>query len=582
MMPSQQIQPAAAAPPLVPPKGSLGSAGATPSALDTEGQILDRLDMHFDKDQKNINYNLRLVTANALDLDGTGLTAIKTETERGDVLKRGWEEGRYNPITTDTHMQAKSLTINEPDLHWSKCLGKEPEITALIRQAHYIKNYREQFWQEMYLAKILDMLITGEGSVQAGVRDGKVFMEYADSLLVSWDTAFKEPHLKRFVFRDRAMTKAEALRRYPKMAEFTSKLRPDGRGGEASVKITFYFSKTTMAVLFGKNFLIKPQRSPYPCIPLRQKVLFREPSVKHPTGLVDKQIGTAQLMMRLRRSMSQIALRGVPVGVALGQFASGNLDKIESGEEGQVLRSESQGASFEWKEGAKLPAAFLELENMLRQAHTAESGSSDFQRGQTDTKVDFASQLALIAQQSGAIGQFTASQHEQGVADDARLFMEIAAMYEKGPVSLNIKGAQVDFDQMMPIGVQLGADGDLEIRPLIHKAPAQKLQETMIFIEVVNLVAGSPPGLARILIDQACTAFEVDDKDEYLTAYDDALKAQADERQQAMAIQLQSSGGGAQGAGGGAKAAEQIPGAPPKMPQPNPTMNRPAAALQPK
>lgn len=556
------------------PQSGMNSAVPTaPSSLDTTGMILDRLAMHFEKDQKDINYNLRLVTANVLDLDGDGFAAIKTEAERGDVLKRGWEEGRHNPITTNTHVQAKSLTINEPDLRWSKCLGKNPSVTALVRREYYLKCYREQFWQEMNLAKILDMLITGEATVQAGVRDSKCFMEYADALLVSWDTAYKEPHLKRFVFRDRPMTISEAVQRYPAITTMVPPLGKDGRGGEKTIKITFYFSKTTMAILYGTQFLVQPQRNPYPGIPLRQTTLFREPSVKHATGMVEKQIGTAQLHMRIRRAMSQIALRGNPVGLARGEFAKGDLDRIESGAEGVIARALGQ-ASFEWTKGAEMPAAFLELDEMLQQALTAESGVNDFQNGRTDTKVDFASQLALIAQQSGAIGQYTATRFEYGVGEDARLFMGVAEMYEKGPVRLNVQGTEVDFDEMMPINAQLGMDGDIEVRPLIHKAPAQKLQETMIFIEVINLVAGSPPGLARILIDQACTAFEVDNKDDYLSAYDTALQQQAAAAAQDRAVQLATAQGPAKAGAPKGGGTIQIPGAPARQPQPGPRLSR--------
>ena len=396
--------------------------------LDTPGMILERVKVHDDQDHKQTVYGLRLLVSNWLDLTTDNASALPSRGDGryADVTNTNWEEGRHNSISTTTHVQVKSLVFGEPDLKWTDCTGDDPDITSAVRAAYYLHYWRKQRWAFLYQQKLLDILCGGAGYTQIGIRNGGLFMEWADALDVGEDTAFKEEHLKRFRWRDKHLPKEEALRLYPKLSEHLKAIDANGKGGEEIVTIRCYFSKSTAAVLYKNNIIDGPKPNPYGEIPIRKTSLLHNLSSKHPSGMVEHQVGTHRLELRLQRYFRDTVLKNIPVGFLKGTWDENTVDALMNGEEGTILRSNASGSEFGYAQGAEIQNSALQLAEMVRQWSGSESGVNDFQQGRTDTKVDFASQLSFIAQQSGVQGSFTAQCHEEGLKADARLFLKIA------------------------------------------------------------------------------------------------------------------------------------------------------------
>lgn len=509
--------------------------------LDTEGVILERLKLHVDQDHKNIQYGMRLILANYLDLttDGNTKTAQATEGRYNDILNKRWEEGRHNPIQTNTLIQVKSLVFSEPDIKWSGCTGKHPMLVSETRKAYYLKYWREQNWDYLYKEKLLDLLTGGESSVQVGVREGKPFMEWLDCLGVTWDTAYKDPAKKRFVFVDKEMPISDALRYYPKLAGKVKMPGKDGVGGEAQIVVTFYWSNTTSAV-FYKKAGIELGPNPYGKIPVVLTTLIHLLSSKYAAGMVETQIGTYKEHLRAQRYFRETWIKGVGVDVLKGSgWDEESLDDWADGVEGTLIRTSNPSADFDRVPAVPLADGALKRYEQLNQNLNSESGVNDFMRSQTDTQVDFASQLAYIAQESGVQGKFTAQVHEHGLKEDARLFMEIAARFEQGPITLSVQGQDFTFDKQNPIRPLLGSDGEIEVKPMTYKSPAQKLQETMILGQVLAIGMTLPPPLMMMYIDQCLTAYEIDSKDDILEQIQEMQQAQAQAQQQSLQQAMQ-------------------------------------------
>lgn len=508
--------------------------------LETEAAILERLKVYEDKDHKDVLYGLRLLVANYLDLttDQSARTPAKIDGRYGDILNKRWEEGRHNSLATNTLIQVKSLVFAEPDIKWTGCTGKNPVRVSQVRSQYYLKYWREQSWEHLYRRKLLDLIVCGIGNVQVGTRDGGLFMEWVDSLDVTWDNAYKEPHLKRFVYRDIHLPISSALRYFPKLR---GKVRmPDpktGEGGETIVTVRVYWSKTTTATIFKNEIVDGPKANPYGQIPIRLTQMIHQLSAKHPSGIVEAQVGTHKLDLRLQRYFRNTVLTGVPVGVAIGHWNEEALDDLIDGKEGTILRSTGLGSEFKYAAGAEIQRSALELQKMVSQQQNSESGVNDFMRSQTDTNVDFASQLAYIAQESGVQGKFTAQVHAEGLKDDARLFMSIASRFEPGPITLSIEEADITFDQSMPINPLLGDDGQISVKPMEYKSPEQKLQAQMILGNVLAIGANLPPGFQEQYWLSCLHAAEVDNVDDWMAALKAGQQQMAQQQAQMAAAQ---------------------------------------------
>lgn len=556
--------------PAMPPAMPAAPALPPPTNLDSQEIILERRKEHLDEQHREIVYGLRRVAADQLDITTTASIEKPTRTDGkyADWLKNHWEEGRHNSIRVNTHLQAKALVFNEPEIKWRNCKVQDPaedDLISKIRNAYYLNLWRSQRLADTYRLKLLDMLVSGEGNIACWKIDNGLAVEYLDSLDVTWDPSYKEPHKRRYVYVDRHMPMTDALSRFPGLNKYITPPAPGKSGGEKNCTLTLYYSKTTYAVLYKTNFVQVPIPNPLNRIPVRVSELFRELSTKFATGMVELQIGTHKLDLRIQRALREIALRCLPVGVLTGQWEEDAVTDLEDAEEAVIIRSLTPSAGFSWAPAAELPATLLEVQAMVNQQMNAESGTNDFQRGQTDTKVDFASQLAYIAQQSGVLGRYAAQQHEDGIREDAAMIMEIAAMIEEGPLTLVIDGHQIDFDQLTPIKPLLGGDGDIILTPggMEYKSPAQKIQEWMVLTEALGQATLLPPGIREHIMEATLKAFDVDNADEWIAEMQQAeMQQQMMQAQMAMAQQPQQGG---------------IPG--PKVVQPN---NKPGQIPGPK
>jgi len=520
-------------------------AAVPADALDSEKSILERRKVGKDDKHRQKVYQLRRVAANMLDITSAGsyTQPKKGEGNFADEENDTFEEARHNPVSSNIDIQAQSLSFSAPDVSWK---AVRPG-TSFTRRAWYLEMYKRQNYGEMYQWALLDLIIGGEGNIFGGVRDGEPFLEWADDLDVQWDTAFKEWHKKRFVYYTKHLPAAEAVRHYPELAK---KLRvTEENAGEKIVDVTCYWSKTTEAVLYKDEFIVKPKPNEYGRIPGIQGRLFLKPGQKYATGSVENQMGTLQLILRLQRAQREVALRaGSPVGEVRGPVAEGNIEQIESGEEAVILRFATADGEFNWKDGANMPEVLEKAyDRAISQTLPAESGVDPFMLSQTDVDVDFASQLSFMAGRSGVRGKHTALRFEEMVKDSINLLMDIGAKFAP-PMKLYVQDTEIDFAEMMPmadgrnaLAGLLGSDGEILFKPgsMEFKSPAQKLQEVGVFGSVLQTAQALPPALQPQFISLAAEAFEVDNPDDWAAAVQESILQQQMMQQQATLMGAQ-------------------------------------------
>jgi hypothetical protein len=520
----------------------VGLKEITPDEVESKAVILERKKLSEDVIHRQKLWNLRMVASNVLDITTAGTYSYprRTEGNYGDVEPTDVELGRHNAVTANIDVLVQSLSFGAPDIAWRFVhQGK-----SLVRRAWYLDIYERQDHRGSFQMALADMLISGDGNIVGGVRDGEPFIEYADALDCQWDNAFKEPHLKRFVYHTRHIPLSVAAAAYPELAKIMH-YKPGDTGGEKIVDITNYWSKNTRAVLYKDAFIVEPRKNEYGRIPIVQKVLTRRPSLKYSKGIVEDQLGSLQTMFRCQRALNEIALRaGSPVGVARGKIQEPNIDRLESGEEAVILRFADKDGDFEWKEGAREPSAMLKLYEMTQANLQAESGVDPFMLSQTDVQVDFASQLSFMAGRSGVRGKAMALAFEELVKDSIQLLMDIGRKFAP-PVALYVGDTEVDFETeplvhdggqtMNALQAMLGSDGEIIFKPgaMEYQSPAQKLQQVMVFGQVLQGGLALPEDLQPYYVDLACRAYEVDDPEEW----SQAIKNTIDKKHELAAAQ---------------------------------------------
>jgi len=508
------------------------SSPKTRTHLTPKELILERLRVSKDPARKARIYALRRIAANILDLDSYQPNLSEEISDYPDLVPSIYEEGRHNQVAVNTQIQAKSLVFNLPNPRWSNVA--DPVISE-IRAAYFKERWRKLRYDLMYREVLMDALICGEGNIDLGVRGGEPFQEWGNTLEITWDPSYRHPHEKRYRFREKCLPLGDALTFYPALASKIPLHSP--KDAEKNVKITVYFDETTKAVLYRNEFLewtLNPYGGRIPGIMLP---LFLKPSIKYPTGLVEEQLGLHRLMLRLQRKFREVARRtGSPVGVATGNFNEADLDELSSGKEGVILRSPAPTSSFRWEPGGEISNTELLLYKMMEQWLNATSGVHEFQQGRTDTQVEFATQLGLLAQMSGVQGKYVQIVFEEMIKESILWEMRLAK-WNDSPMSLVIQNTLIEFDEFNPIQPFLGTDGELELAPggTSYKSPAQKLQEAIVLAQALALSNSLPQPIQPLYLDLVLQAAEVQNKNEWLENLERVQKeAQAFEKQLAQ------------------------------------------------
>lgn len=510
--------------------------GLTPSSI-----IQERLKVHVRENQthKDKIYRLRLLVANHLAAAGYGVANHQVARNYPDQDVTSWEEARHNPLTVNTIIQAKSLAFQVPETEWQQV----PTEVSLVRKAYYEAEYDRLRLEEAYQGQVLDLITCGEACTISGVRDSKCFTEYGDILNMTWDGAFRESHRKRFVFCDKQLPKMIALQLFPQLERIINWNRFDTRGAEEPIVLTYYYDQTTFAVFYKQTSVVSPQPNPYERIPVSYSYFFRKPSIEYPTGVAEEQLGNLRLVFRLQRALREKALRaGTLVGVLKGPIQDAKMETVKQDLENAkecVIVSMPPGGDFSWESPSPITEVEIGAYERAIQSMSSESGVDEFQRAQTDTKVDFASRLQLIAQKAGAQGDYAAQRAEVATMESIKLQLDIAKLNENRNLLLEIDGAMIEFNEMAPIKPLLGSDGKLIFKKSGRYEPVDaKLQQVGLLASILQEAAAMPLPLQVRFLRLALEAAEIDDRKEWIEEYEYALQQQL-EAEQAQQQQLE-------------------------------------------
>lgn len=506
-----------------------------------------------DKLRKSKIYRLRLIVANHLQGAGYGESNFTAPTDYPDQEIDKWEEARHNPLTVNTLIQAKSLAFEMPELEYRKI----DYVYSAVRRAYYEAEYDRLELGQLYQQNVLDLLVTGEASAVSGVRDNLCYQDWADILSVTFDKAYKEGAQKRFVLYDLRLPLMELLTYFPECEKLTNYQPRYYRNVENPEVITCYHDKTTSAYLYKGKIVRGPVATKTPGrLPLSYTYFMRKPSIISPSGVAEEQLGNLRLVFRLQRSLREKALRagtlvGLFSGPVLGEEAENMKSQIRDGKE-CVIVTVPPGGDFNWRSPQTITDTEIQAYERAIQSMSSESGVDEFQRAQTDTKVDFAARLQLIAQKAGVQGDYAASRSEACIKNNISLLMETASVFEKRSMVLDIDEAQVEFDELRPVAPLLGTDGQLVLKKSgAYEGIDAKLNETALLATILQEALTLPEPLQLRFLGLGLEAAQIDNRKEWLDEYESFLveqqQVQVEQAQQQMAASSPTGADGGQG-----------------------------------
>lgn len=484
--------------------------------------IQERIKNACNDEEKARAYYLRQIVANYIDGSGGGKPSKNSDGRYPDVSIEVWEEGRSNFISNNTHVTIEGLTYNKPDFNWTAIPDEKGrgDLIGSIRKSYFFWLWDILSLEEAYRMKTFDMISLGEGNMGAFVRGDGVDVEWCDYMHVDWDPAYKEPEKRRYVIYEKSLPLREAIKFYPKIESLQLE-RIDDKTMDKLVWVKCYWDKDeqTEAVQF-KRTIVKEGNNRYgKNLPIRATRLANVPGVTHSSGLVERQLGSQELRLRLRRHFRSVAVSATPMRFIAGNISDNDaLQRVEEGDESAILRL-SVGSQAGVTKGAEIQRTAIELEGLLAQDMESESATNSIRHGQTDANIDFASQLGALAQSSSTRERYMSQRIEEGIRDDIqKLIMPICSEFETREIVLNIDGQTIKFGGLTPINPILGSDGNLVMKPggMAFRSSAQQLQETMILANVLQLTMGLPPGLQERATKLALQAAEVEDSEAWI------------------------------------------------------------------
>lgn len=370
-------------------------------------------------------------------LDPNRFMPSVSEDETG-ANKMASEEGEYNQIATNILVKVSSIAYQDPDF-WVNC--------QQAQHSEIVKTYLRLLWRERQFARVLQLVllkryVSGLG-ICAYLWDKTDHMVFENVHI--WDFAV-DPHVQdwnklRWCARRIYMPTLDAQARFgmdvigtgpmseeiaPVASDWNSTPQP-----RDSVELWVYHDEKTEAILYGGDVLERKENL-YGRLPYVFLLGGLNPRSPLPLGDFDDCTGMHVMLTELMKLLFSQARNGGGVG----WFNTGAIDKTTSD---ALMNGRPQGfipidgvpgnEAIGYTMCEPLSAALMPAIDMAMKGLDTIQGVSEYQRGVINQQVKFATEAALLSQQSGARGQANQHEWEIFVSQCAQICVELTIKF---------------------------------------------------------------------------------------------------------------------------------------------------------
>lgn len=284
------------------------------------------------------------------------------------------------------------------------------------------------------------------------------------------------------------MDREEAARRYPKF-EHLFDLPPgdipnlDEPSGltKHSVEIWTYWDETTETVIYGSDVLVKGPNL-YKRVPLYFLEGDIAPESEFSIGDYDIAIGQQMMLARLIAMIMEQAENSGAIGwynpALMHDQTKQSFEDQRSN--GFIALNGDATDCMGYIQGMPLSPALLEAFRLMQQGLDSTTGVSEYQRGVLNQQVKFATEAALLANQSGARGTQARVEFEQFLDKLSRAVLDMTTQFAP---SLMLESDEKDM--LLLEAISLVEDVCVQESSTTYKDPANEQQSNLMLLQVL-------------------------------------------------------------------------------------------------
>ncbi|HLK55048.1 MAG TPA: hypothetical protein VKU00_00700, partial [Chthonomonadaceae bacterium] len=250
-----------------------------------------------------------------------------------------------------------------------------------------------------------------------------------------------------------------------------------------TVELWCYWDETTEAVLFGSEVLFKGPNL-YGQVPLYFLEGEVAPESEFSLGDYDTATGLQEMLARLQSQINDQAENGGAIGWYNGALLpDGSKQAFEDGRPSGFVEISGGGAEdvFGYVSGQQMSPALLEAFRMAQQGLDSVTGVNEYQRGVINNSVKFATEAAMLANQSGARGNQARIVFEQFIDRVAKAVLKVVLKF--GPALME---EQASPEDMMLFAALTGVTDICVLEgSTAYKDPVADMQSSLQLLQVM-------------------------------------------------------------------------------------------------
>lgn len=399
----------------------------------------------------------RIACRRFLDGSETGAYLIFGEEAMDEgigVLPEAQEVGNVNYLAINILTKVAAIAMGAPDF-FVNCGADDPIVMQQMQdsgqdpgipkqeQAEFVRHFLRQAWEHFNWTRVFKKVILKRALSGMGMlaylwhpESGPLF-EHVQARDFCADPNTTDWRNSKFMARRLRVTKADAIKRWPDIEEYIPvsfdgivSLDDSAPTKRDVVEVWCYFDKDTEAYVYGDQILEKGKNL-YGRIPILVLEGEIAPESELSIGDYDTNSQIQDQLARLQSMMNNQAENGGAVpwyNPALIDDTSKDAF-IDGKPQGFVAVNGDGKDVFGYIAGQPADPMVMEAFQMQLKALDAGTAVSEYQRGVINQSVKFATEAALLANQSGARGNQARIEFEQFVNFAARCLLQMVAAF---------------------------------------------------------------------------------------------------------------------------------------------------------
>lgn len=385
-----------------------------------------------------------------------------------EITVRYMEVGRSRRILNSQFIGLSRSMGNAPAPEFPQLSKQSAEVRKQFYLARYHGNEREDSWADEHAAAYMDGDGLGAGFVHFGLKTNPktgyqyVSAEHSPAVLTLYDRHERHPGRARWVcfVKYLAIDQASALFGEKVAKTYVRQLHDNFSTYPLDVVRVFdYYDMgwgpkgTPTRALIPGDFANEPlfvEENTFECLPFSHMTYLIAPGMRRPTGRIVMQMATQEGLNEIERHLRK-ALKSPTFNLMdVTQLNAKDLARLNAGDANVNVRIENprpDAPPYIRIPGAEVAQTILALRDMYERQFNADSGTTDFERGNMSMEKRTLGENELLDSRSQTQSSWSQMQAVKMHQRSVEVALKIAEKFDKDPVLLDIFGTNALFNE---------------------------------------------------------------------------------------------------------------------------------------